>query len=190
MTKRSLSAWGAVVAAALCLALLPGTAVADHARAFDPDDTHGRLDIRRVSHGHRGAHVLTHRITTFGEWRPRLLSKRTYLTVWFSTDGDKWAEYIARIFYRHGGLRACFGGYAEGSDYAGVGPCKRVPVARPDRRSVLIRLKDSFVGDDDSYGWSAESSYALEGSEHCPLRNVCYDYVPSRLPRGGITHQL
>ena len=164
--------------------------MADHGRTFDADDTHGRLDIRKVSHAHRGAHVLTHRITTFGDWRPRLLQGRTNFNLWFSTDDDRWAEYIARIYYEHDELRACFGGYNEGSDFAGVGPCKRVPVGRPARRSVLIRLKDSFVGDADSYGWSAQSAYSRGGAAHCPHRDVCYDYVPSRLPRGGITHDL
>ena len=166
-------------------------AAADHVRVHDANDTRGRLDIRAVAHGHRGDHSVTHKLVTYGDWRPRILKgSRSYISFWFSTDGDKYAEFRATLDYRHGRLRACFGGYEEGSDFGVVGPCKKVSVRRPNRHSVVISLKDSFVGDHDAYGWSAESYFGDTDSKRCPARNPCSDYVPRRLPRGAIVHEL
>jgi hypothetical protein len=175
----------------LVMAIGGGVAGADHARVHDADDTRGRFDIRAVAHGHRGDHSVTHKLITYGDWRPRLLKgARSNLTFWFSTDGDKYAEFRASVDYRHGRLWACFGGYSEGSDFAAVGPCKKVPARRPNRHTVVVTLKDSFVGDGDEYGWSAESYFGATDSKKCPARNPCSDYVPRRLPRGAIVHEL
>ncbi|HET7482331.1 MAG TPA: hypothetical protein VFK89_05660 [Actinomycetota bacterium] len=186
--------WIRRVAVATALTLLIGgpaiPAAADRIRAHDANDVDGTLDISSITHGHgHRAGVLIHRIRTYGEWRPRALNGNDGFDVWFSTDReDRFAEYRASIYVDHGALRACIGGYSEGSDFAGVGPCKAIDVRRPDPRTVVIRFAARRIGGND-YAWSASSSYRKAGSANC--RRGCYDYAPNdRLPRGQIHHHL
>jgi hypothetical protein len=189
-TRRSRQAIVLVLAAALALGAA-GPAGADHVRVHDGDDTHGRLDIRAVAQGHRGKHKVTHKIVTYGDWRPRILKgDRNEIYIWFSTDDDKYAEARAGVDYHHGHLTVCFSGYDEGSDYAGIGPCEKAVVRRPNRHSVVVVLDDGFVGDDDHYGWTASSYFSGAGSKKCPAKDPCSDSVPKTFPRGAIVHQL
>ena len=174
-----------VVAAGLILVQGAG---ADTISVADPNDTAGRLDIRSVGHGHtRTGKAYLHPVRMHRAWANNVLEGRSDIALWFSTDReDRFAEYRASIdVNRDGELRACFHGYSEFSDGAGVGPCDWVPVRRPTARSVVVQIPRDALG--NSYKWYAATSYRQPESIRCS-RRWCYDEAPDGTGRGRIPH--
>ena len=178
-------------AVAVVICLLGAPADSNEMGARDPNDTKGRLDVRLVRHGHTEAGALKHRLSTFGEWHGKALSdgRHSSIDFWFSTDReDRYAEFRATVDRIDGELQACLGSYAEGSDFAGVGPCEPIQFRRPNGRTVVIVFPAAMIGDPDRYAWSGYTYYRNEDSEHC--RRSCIDEAPDGARRGKIVHLL
>ena len=175
--------------AVLALALLmPVPTTATEARRRDPNDIHGPLDIKRISHGHRSGDVLWHKVVMRSPWGRKALRGVGEIRFQFSTDGeDRFDEVNASIDLKDGKLKVWIFPYVEGSDYASVGPSERIRFARPNRRSIKIFFGQSWVDKRDRYVWSVNSSYMKRSSRHCA--RGCYDYAPGASPN-RIEHKL
>jgi hypothetical protein len=163
------------VAGALVLGLVAGPAAADVVTRKDPKDTLGRLDIRRISHGHAGEDAVTHTITTYGEYSSRLLdwSQRPGGMLLLFIDGvdDGW-ERIVVVRWRDGRLRAPI--FDEDRR---VGMAQ---VTRPNRRTVKVTLQKrqlGDLGDPPQYLWRAISLFRNRG--RCKGVFSCLDGAPN-----------
>ena len=175
-----------LVALAITL-LLAFPSVASESHRRDPNDAHGPLDIRRISHGHKGD-LVWHKVVMRSSWGPQALRGADQIRFQFSTDGeDRFDEVNASVDLKDGELRAWVFPYVEGSDYAGVGPSERIRLTRPDRYSVKIFFKRSWVDKRNRYAWSVSSYYKRNGSRHC--ENTCRDYAPGASPN-RLVHNL
>ncbi len=128
----------------------------------DGDDVAGPLDVRSVSHGHRGAR-LTHTLRTYGAFPGRLLAGDNAVVFAFDTNNRRSSfERGAVVFWANGRLRAVVVN-RRGNLLA------RVAVSRPDRRSVKVTLSRRALGSPDGYRWLA---VAVAGSRA--------DFAPNR----------
>jgi hypothetical protein len=127
-----------VILTAAVAALVLGTTVpAAAGAAGDPDDTGGRLDIRRLVTREKGGDLVG-RIRTWDPWRNRVLRGRgpNRLFVWIDWEGDGSREAFVRLIQRRGDRRirvelcGLDGACAADLNYA----------ARPDRRTVRFRI--------------------------------------------------
>jgi hypothetical protein len=163
-----------ILLGALLFILVPVGAQADQVRHRDPRDTRGRLDIRRIAHGHEGGHAVTHSISMYRAFSSRLLqrpSNRLVLWLWESEDDD-WVRVII-VRWRDGRLRAPIWG-----DDGRVGNAR---VTRPNRRtvSVAVNLRHLGEGEQTGYYWGVESFFANRNA----CRHGCVDRAPNRIPR-------
>lgn len=160
----------------------PTPARSDVKKAYDPNDTHGVLDVRRVSHGHRdGKRLLSHRVDMFEPWKARRLTDETRILLWFSTDReDKYVERRVAIYFAGGHLAGSIEKYDESSDSASVSVLsKNLRVTRPTRRSVKVFVPRRYLNPDMSrYKWSASTFYKFRRSRHC-RRTLCQDGAPN-----------
>jgi hypothetical protein len=158
------------LAVSLVLSLGADPAAADSAYRRDPNDTAGRLDIRRIAHGHAGEDEFTHTVKTYQRFRSRLLRPRRALIAMFvETDA---AFMCVVVVWRNGSLRAPIFDDCEGR----VGTAQ---VTRPNRRSVRVTLSESDLGGPSVYLWGGLSYLAGTGGcarecfdETRPLRHV------------------
>jgi hypothetical protein len=166
-----------VIVGTVGLALVQAPAAADVVTRKDPKDTAGRLDIRRVSHGHAGEGAVTHTITTYRRFASRLLrphGKATgVLQLWIDGDSDDgwWARQVV-VQWRNGRLRAPI---FDAETQRRVG---RAKVTRPNRRSVKVAIKLSHLGDlgeSREYFWMAVSDFWNQ--TRC--KSSCWDFAPN-----------
>jgi hypothetical protein len=161
----------------LAFTLMGDPAVADTLSRDDPRDTLGRLDIRRVRHGHAGSDEVTHTISTYRRFGSRSLQGRTHFIIdMFLNDGDD--ERFIVIFWRNGSLRApVFRG-----DLTRAGTAR---VTRPNRRSVKVTVREMILGDPSKYAWVA-LLISHRGAQ-CSGEEGCHDLAPNHRE---ILHEL
>lgn len=152
-------------------------ASANEASTRDPGDARGPLDIKRIVYGHASGDVLWHKLVMDRRWGAKDLEGRSEIRFYFSTDGeDRYDEVHASVDLKDGKLAAWVYPYVEGSDYAGVGPSKRIRLTRSNRYSIKIFFNRSWVDRRDRYAWSAGSNYRDERCRRCD------DYAPGYDP--------
>ena len=114
-------------------------------------------------------------------WGAKDLKGNDEVRFYFSYDGeDQYDEVHASVALKDGRLGAWVFSYVEGSDYASVGPSKRIRFTRPNRYSIKIFFDKGWVDKRDRYAWSVGSSYRDRDSTHC--RKSCFDYAPGHNP--------
>lgn len=157
-------------------------ATADMSSRRDADDVHGALDIKRIVHGHTEGGKLWHKVVMWKRWGARDLAGEDEIRFYFSNDReDRYDEVHASVAVEDGKLAAWVFEYTEGSDYAGVGPSKRIRFVRPDRFSVKIFFSDDLMKNRTGrYTWSVGASYKNSDSDRC--RRACFDYAPGHNP--------
>jgi hypothetical protein len=168
---------GAVVTM-LALSLVP-PAAADSISRRDPKDTQGRLDIRRISHGHRGDDAFVHTISTYRRFPSKLLrpSGRAggVFLLWLADDPSfDGTLRIVLVRWRNGRLRApIFDFWTDRR----VGTAR---VTRPNRRTIRIVIPKralGTLGEHPGYYWAATSVYWDRGA--CS-EDGCWDGAPNR----------
>src|SRR6185436_8681011 len=101
----------AVLLVAGLLVVLTVTASAHEDVRKDGNDTRGPLDLRSAGVGHKGAGSVTHTLSTFTSWKPKLLQKGSYFALGFDTDNNAADfERCAFALYKeglHGQLTNC-----------------------------------------------------------------------------------
>ena len=166
------------VASLLLLSMLMSPAGADSSSTTDPDDTSGRLDIRRLAHGHDGEVNLRHRLRMSNDWSNRALSGiGTEIYIWFSTDTDEYAELRGVIDRHEGRLYAEMEKYDEAEGSADIQSLARIEVTRPSSRAVEISFPRSLLGASTThYYWSATAYFISSRISAC--HEGCQDIAP------------
>lgn len=138
--------------------------------ATDPNDTPGKLDLRRVTATRSAAEILTVTVRTWDGWQKSILPQTgspNRLFVLFSTDADGSIEYKARIVNLGGSLVALLSG--QGQQF------EPIPVTRPSSAHVRFAFPaDVLVDADENLGVAARSIYQ-DGL--CPAS--CSDRAPN-----------
>ena len=182
-------------------------AAGDNRFVRDPRDTKGRLDVRRLEHGHgpaspTGARRVRHIVTMHrGWWKRRLRCGNGpchgILNLEFSTDRDSDRERLIQVYVRDGRYTARI--FAETENCViQTGPCEqrteaigRARVTRPSSRSISVSLPVRKLGQDlDLYRWRIQLAFGRRSP--CPEHSgespnfagghVCIDYAPQRSP--------
>ena len=148
--------------------LASGMTSANTVGTRDGSDTAGRLDIRRIVHGHKlqAEHRLTrHRLSTHRRWYTRhLRGDLSFINMFMNTDGDKRPERRLTIDVRKKKLLARMDRYPSGKR---VGYTK---VWRPNKWSVSVAFPESFLGQGvTAYKWYANSFF-----RHGPRRSASF----------------
>ena len=148
----------------------------------DPGDVRGPLDIKRIVHGHADGGALWHKVVMHDGWGADDLRGEDEIRFYFSVDReDRYDEVHASVGRKNGRLAAWVFPYVEGSDFASVGPSKRIRFTRPNRNSIKIFIEKSWLDRRDRYSWSVGSSFRDRDSSRC--RQSCYDYAPGHDPK-------
>jgi hypothetical protein len=178
-----------LLVAILASAFLVAPAWANEGATRDPNDVRGPLDIKRITHGHRSADVLWHKVVMHNRWGADDLRGDDEIRIHISRDGeDRFDEVHISIDEKNGDLRAWIFPYTEGSDFAGVGPSERIRMTRPNPRVVKVFFEREWVQNRrNRYAWSAGSSYRDRDSAHCT--RTCSDYAPGHDPE-RLVHNL
>jgi hypothetical protein len=160
MSQRALSS----VAVLIALAASPAAAHANAKTVSDGNDVATALDIRSVSHGHRGAR-LTHTIRTYGAFSSRFLSGNNAFVFGFDTNRTaRTAERFVVVFWGGGRLRAAV--------TRGNGDFIRwTRVSRPSSRSVKVTLRRTSLGNPAGYRW-AGLSVVGQAADSAPNRGL------------------
>lgn len=149
-------------------------------------DAGGPLDIKEVSHGHRGTR-LVHTLRTYDPWRSRWLrGSRDVINLTFDRQ-DGGADSVERVLvvdWKDGRLRG------EVVDVLTDPPAElgRVRIERPTRRLLrLIFAKRLLRGSEplDAYRWRVNVSYEGPGCDD----SFCFDLLPESGHR-AILHEL
>jgi hypothetical protein len=162
------------IAALLVIPLLAGTALGDVVTRRDPKDTPGRLDIRRISHGHAGDGAVVHTISTYRRFPSRLLKGRGGAFGVFLFDPDEERIRLVVVRWRNGRLRAPVFDWDDGR----VGTAR---VSRPNPRTVRLVIPKGALGslgEAPGYSWFAVSMYRDGGA----CKHWCEDVAPNRRP--------
>ncbi|MDP9067979.1 MAG: hypothetical protein M3N53_06500 [Actinomycetota bacterium] len=177
-----------VVVSVVALGLLwgaPSAALADRAGVRDAEDTPGLLDIRSVSHGHDSRGRLVHTVRTFPEWKTRALPRTDENYVGFvfeSGSGEFGSDRF--VWVRRSDQGRLYAELYRVETHANGEFLRRVPVWRPNRRSVTIAIRPRFLGTEfaDGYRWRAITSF--EKGADGPCRR---DREASSFPTGHCT---
>lgn len=159
----------AVLVFTAALLVIGSPAQADKASFTDGNDTKGRLDMKRFTHGHAGGGKVVHTVRMFSGFPSRLLkapspSKKQLRpnTVWFffDTDMDNRAERAVAVRWNRGKLRAVVTNQ-RGNVFG------HAAVSRPDRRTVKVKVEHQLLGADgfEPYQWWPNTYYRSD--------NVC-----------------
>jgi hypothetical protein len=167
--------------------LLPPSSYGDTTKVADDDDTHGRLDIARVTHTH-GHHRLVHTIRMQAGWKARVLRKGR-LTVMFKS-GSRYRT-IELDFRRRRGLVAtiCRDERLTGGEL--VNCSDDVALDRPDGRTVTVTVRKRQVRKPGRQGYKWQvTSFLQSGQGECPQGRLCVDSLPGAEPwiRHGLRH--
>lgn len=184
------------VAILVLLPVLAPAATAGDLRVVDANDVRGRLDIRAVAHGH-GARkgLVTHRVVTHRPWRIPVLRRHGTVDLYFSRGPGKCVSMHVLIDSTKEGLRVRSRsvdpiGCGKYDDAGGSTPFEPIEakLARPNRRTLKIRLARRLLPGRGDYGWTGETSFRKEDTR---CRRRCYDEAPNRgQPRGHIAHRM
>jgi hypothetical protein len=170
--------------ALLAVLAMSGPAAADRQVVTDPNDTQGKLDIKRavLSHGGSGADtVLTFRSGMFEEFRNRYLRGSRAVIVIQVKRGPE-SSWRIEIVKRPSGLVAhssmCIEG--QGCDF---GPGDTYDVNRPTRKSVKVEIpKADLSGVGQTVRWLNNTLNAHGCNGYCKI-----DRAPNR---GLARHEL
>lgn len=188
-----------IVAAGLLASMLASPAGADASRFTDPNDTPGKLDVKAVRHSHDGTR-LVHSVHSYRRWRSSALDgDETYIGFYLDagTEGTR-ADRFVWVRWKEGrGLYAEVFRPLVHANGERLGP---VRVSRPNRRSVVISLRPSQLGDGikNGYTWRVTTSYEKtttegpcgdDGTASSFPTGACIDNVP-RLRQQGFRHNL
>jgi hypothetical protein len=166
------------------VALGPFFAGAEQDTHKDPNDTRGRLDVKRVEVA--GAKRVRYKVFTFRRWKPAEVRDRGFVVVFFDTLGNSRFDYY--VFARSNGNQM------KGSLWRDRSRKKDYKVAslktwRPSAQSVAIRVsigQMKWPESRDFYSWRVQTLFS--GGE---CRSVCFDVVPNNgriaVPRPGAT---
>lgn len=161
-----------VVAASIALlAIVASAAPAFHAGVADPNDTRGRLDVRRVRLAHRGGTEVT--VITFASWSPSAIWDRGNLYVFLDTSGGPDAEYFVLVRSTGQDLQASL--WRDRPDRRDRF-LRNVKVRRKTSNGASVRLPIKsleFGGFRTSYFWWATTTFT---SDRC--RRTCVDRAP------------
>ena len=175
----------AVIALAILATLaLPLFAAAGDSSVHDPDDTKGRLDIRRVDfEGHKRPRWT---VFTWRRWHSRDIFDQGYILVRLDSFGGTRFDYYALIRSVGHGLTA---GLFRDPRHHPDTRLSGLKVWRPDRHSIKLRLRLSklhFGGSRSFYRWAVETIFS---NHNCP--RTCFDSAPGhgaiKEPRPGVT---
>lgn len=183
-----------IVLVLVAVALSSSPAAADVVAKADRNDVAGRLDIRSVSHGHRGQKRLVHSIDIYARWRNRALRNESS---WISLHFDRRARSFRDDRYLRIDWSKSKGLYARITTFGVHGPGEfiaRVAVWRPTSHSVRVRFPKRRLGADlRRYRWSAITSFENEGRCASSLdsgdQGGCIDYAPGKR-QPPIVHDL
>ncbi len=193
-TKKALVSIAAILSAAV-----PNIATADSARFTDPNDTHGKLDVKAVGQSHDGRRLL-HTVRTFHRWRSRALAgDETYIGFYLDagTNGTR-ADRFVWVRWKEGrGLYAEIFRPFTHANSERLGPIR---VSRANRRSVEISLRRSQLskGIRNGYTWRVTTSYEKTTTDGACGENrtvssfptgACIDNVPG-LRQEGFRHDV
>ena len=163
-------------AAAVTVALMAVTAGAHHTGFPDPNDTRGKLDVRRVRFGHTpGPPRWT--IVMFAEWGTRQIWDRGYIMVMLDTAAGAGAEHYLLVRSRGPSLAgSLWRARRFGADsYLGSLRVKRLSRLSATVEVGLYRL--SFGEKRSFYRWWVQTLYT---SNACP--RTCQDRAPNGQP--------
>jgi hypothetical protein len=145
-----------LVIAAIVLCIADPIALADTRSFEDPKDAPGRVDIKRVTHGHDDG-KLVHRIVGYAKIRrgeePRL---NVYAT-------------------RYGGIGAAYVVSTSGVRNALGKKTGRVRVRRPGPRTVVYRFDERALANPRSYKWQACVCIDSDEQDLAPNRRVTHN---------------
>jgi hypothetical protein len=156
-------------------------ASADWDRRRDARDADGALDIRRISYGHENGQ-LVHRLSTYESWKSRsLYGTRRYIAFYISVndrpDSNEGWERILWVHYKNERLVAELYRPGEGGP-GGDGEdvrMKRVPVSRPNNRSIRVTFAPGDLGDQvQRYRLDANTSWQTKRGP-CSGRDTTVD---------------
>jgi Divergent InlB B-repeat domain len=164
-----------VAAVAGAVLLVPRLAPANDGRAGDPHDVRGALDIAAVSHTERGG-KLVHTIRAYRPFPSKLLKGGNLVAFAFDQTDDGKLDRLVVVLWTDGALRGVL------ADTHGT-VLMRVPVSRPDSRTIRVTLLERLLGAPPTYRWSALTTY--QGKQSC--RKACIDLAPNR---GLLTHRV
>ena len=154
---------------------MPRLALANDGRAGDPHDVRGALDIASVSHSERGG-KLVHTIRAYRAFPSKLLKDGNFVAFAFDQTGDGKLDRLVVVLWVDGALRGAL------VDTHGT-VLMRVPVSRPDTRTIKVTLLERLLGAPPTYRWSALTTY--QSTQSC--RKGCVDVAPNR---GLLTHRV
>ncbi|HEV3474406.1 MAG TPA: hypothetical protein VG602_03470 [Actinomycetota bacterium] len=172
---------------------LPVPAGADFAKFRDRNDTPSPLDIRWVSHGHRGKDV-EHQIVTYKPWDVGDLRRNWFaMHVNLVSDdpdateqdfGTSW-DYAVSVSARGKGLTAeIWREDVEPSQLLG-----EVPALHPTPKKLVIRIPRQFLdAAPGPYEWNAGSVFAGHGKGACAKKS-CDDWTGKRWWNLEATHK-
>jgi hypothetical protein len=125
----------------MMIALLPTGMVAAHTVAQRDANDAGKLDIRRVTLGHRPRRLEV-RVKTDARWRERFLRAPRYVSVGLNPSGDNRNGYYVRVVYRGGQLRGIVRKVFRDFSYQRVG---KASVSRPNGSTVRVQVRRSTI---------------------------------------------
>lgn len=182
------------------LGIVHSPALADRAGLSDPDDARGLLDIKRISHGHDDRGRLVHTVRTFARWRTNELpsNDENSVGILFESSSDTFGS-DRFIWIRRSQQGRLYAKLYRVLTHPNGEFLRRVPVWRPDRRSVRVAVHPKFLGRRfaDGYRWRAITSFEKGNSGPCREDNVassfpagnCRDAAPRNRTR-GLRHNL
>ncbi len=154
-----------VLVAGACL--IPGIASATHKDILDPDDTPGRLDIRRVGTWGKPPRWT---ISTGPRWTNRQIWDRGWFFIYFDTARDDDYDKYALVRSIGGRLQGTLWRIRRGRDRRLI----RLRVRRNSQRSVVVRVPLRRLNIPEGakrYSWQVLSQYL---SDDC-RGGVCLD---------------
>jgi len=172
-----------------------GATAASTVGTLDGNDTHGRLDIRRIVHGHRltGDHsLIRHRLSSRRRWYTRhLQGNPNFINMFLNTDRDKRPERRLTIDVRGNRLFARMDRFPS-VVRVGYADVWRPNKWSPNKWSVSVAFPKSFLGQGVmAYGWYANTFFHTGGDGPCgtptDVVRTCVDRAPNR---GLIKHRL
>ena len=167
--RRKILALAGIVGA---VAFLPWLAGAEPESFKDPNDTKGRMDVKRVEVG--GNDRVRYTIVTFPKWKTSAVRDRAFVVIHFDTFGNDRFDYYALIGSNGSKVTgALWRDRRNKSDrkVATLSPW------RPGLRSVGVRIpitRMRWPETRDFYKWRVQTLFS--GKE---CRSVCFDLVPN-----------
>lgn len=189
--------------ALFALALVAGGgpgAFADRGVRLDADDTAGLLDIRSIAHAHDERGRLVHTVRTFESWRTRSLpaNDENYLGFLLESRSDAFGS-DRFVWVRRAETGGLYAELYRVLTHPNGEFLRRIPVWRPNARSVRIGIRPRFLGRGftNGYRWRASTSFEKGTDGACRVDREassfpigrCADAAPG-YQQQGLRHDL